>query len=518
MEADGEQSIMFLEFSLEFPRKCWNPRNLRWTNKAIRTSAGNLHLDLCSIESTGFDAAAGMNMFGLLRGGVMFQCFGVRPAPQRRWVVLTVELVVATFMLPSLAQLPTRDEVHKWVEEYRTATTLDDDYGAVRHDKLAVLTAHLPPGLIDEFNFPELRMELVKTNDYPNHPIYRDATSRFEGQASLADDGSLQNYTAGMPFSATQIEAADPSSAGLMAAWNHIHRWQHRGYEVGAFSFNFVVGGGNGSGKLRDGFRGGGSIDRFIAASYNRVYLSHVASLPEQNYRVDIDDAGKLFWKEHIQFLEPFDIKGTSFVIERALASHEDDQVNSYLPSERRVRRLSAKERADSFMGTNFSLDDVEGFSGRVLDFEWTFLGYKTVLAVVNSREDAAQLHGPNSRVPDARWEVRRSFVVELRSRWDAHPMPTKIMFFDENSWNVNLAVLFDREDRLVKSFMNIYRRPADDGTPENSVSHWVTTVAVNYVKNDATITRPNKPVKYHNLKPAQIRRMFSVSTLSGGR
>jgi hypothetical protein len=455
-------------------------------------------------------------IFEQLWSEMMFQRVEIWPGSQ--WVARLLGLIAVTFMLPSWAQLPTRDDVHNWIEQHRAATTLDQDYGAVGHEDLAVLAAHAPPGFIDEFDFPELRMEIVKTNDYPNHPSFADATSQFDGQASLGDDGSLRNYTAGMPFSVPQLEAADASSAGVMAAWNHIHRWQYLGYEVGDITFNFVVGGGNGNGQLRDGFRGGGSIDRFIAASYNRVYLSHLASLGAQNYRVDIDDAERLFWKERIQFLEPFDIKGTAFVIERALAPHEDDQVNSYLPSERRVRRLSAKERADSFMGTNFSLDDVEGFSGRVLDFDWTYLGRKTVLAVVNSRLAAAQLHGPNSRLPDARWEVRPSYVVEIRSHWDAHPVPRKIIFFDENSWNVNLAVSFDREDRLVKSFMNVYRRPTDNGAPENSVSHWATTVALNYVKNDATVTRAKKPVKYHNMKPAQIRRMFSISTLSGGR
>ena len=34
--------------------------------------------------------------------------------------------------------------------------------------------------------------------------------------------------------------------------------------------------------------------------------------------------------------------------------------------------RFSAKERADSFMGSNATLDDIEGFSGRVLDHSWS--------------------------------------------------------------------------------------------------------------------------------------------------
>ena len=51
------------------------------------------------------------------------------------------------------------------------------------------------------------------------------------------------------------------------------------------------------------------------------------------------------------------------FVIERSVVPFVEDQVNSYLPTERRVRRLSAKERADSWVGSEMTFDDFEGFS-----------------------------------------------------------------------------------------------------------------------------------------------------------
>ena len=38
---------------------------------------------------------------------------------------------------------------------------------------------------------------------------------------------------------------------------------------------------------------------------------------------------------------------------------------------------MIAKERADSFMGTDLTLDDSQGFSGRILDYTWNYLGRK---------------------------------------------------------------------------------------------------------------------------------------------
>ena len=77
--------------------------------------------------------------------------------------------------------------------------------------------------------------------------------------------------------------------------------------------------------------------------------------------------------------LSPFDVAGLKLVVERPLDQSEGDQVNSYLPTERRVRRLSAKERADSWLGTNWTLDDFEGYSGLVMDNRWRLLGEKVI-------------------------------------------------------------------------------------------------------------------------------------------
>ena len=119
-------------------------------------------------------------------------------------------------------------------------------------------------------------------------------------------------------------------------------------------------------------------MDRHLSMTYHRVYLSKLSNLPDQGYRMDVAGSDELLYKEHMELLSPFDVAGMQFVIERPLDQRLGDQVNSYLPSERRVRRLSAKERADSFMGTVWSMDDFEGFSGLVTDNTWTLIGARS--------------------------------------------------------------------------------------------------------------------------------------------
>jgi Protein of unknown function (DUF1329) len=257
-----------------------------------------------------------------------------------------------------------------------------------------------------------------------------------------------------------------------------------------------------------------------MTMSYQRVYLSHVAMLPAQGYRVAVDDAEHLLWKEFMEFFEPFDVKGTKFVVERAFAN-EDDQVNSYLPSQRRVRRLSAKERADSFMGTDFTFDDFAVFSGRVFDFKWTYLGQKSILRVANSNHETARFFGPSSRVPNDRWQIRRCYVVELTAVWEGHPYASRIMFIDMETLNASFASIFDHEGNLWKSLYTVVRAPRDRqgaaAALDQSVVRWRASIAIDH-QNDRGSVAIGRPVSHPIMSAPKIRRTFDVSNLTSGR
>lgn len=387
------------------------------------------------------------------------------------------------------------------------------------------LSPWIPPGFIDEFRFPEVTVEIQATQDYPGHHRFVEATERFAGEASLAADGSLQNYTTGRPFSDEQIAAAVPGEAGLMVAWNQIHRWQYTGYKVDVLTMTYI---GSGAGQApldaEHGLQGGGTVTRRLSQLYHRVYLSKLAWLDGQDYRFDVPDADSRFFKDYIEFLDPFDVKGTSFVVERHLDPHEDDQVNIYSPTERRVRRFSAKERADSFMGSEGTLDDFEGFSGRVLDYDWTYLGRRDLLYVADTRHGAglSQAFGPHSRLPDDRWQVRNCHVVEVTSKWEDHPYGSRVLFVDAQTSGVALSLVFDHDARLWKTMQTVYRAPAPQGEPdaplETSVPSWRGQYNIDRKTGNSTIVQAVTETVHPAMKASQIKRVFSVSNLTSGR
>ena len=411
--------------------------------------------------------------------------------------------------------------VMNWLSHYQGTQPTFSPGDVIRQGDLEKARPFLPPGYFEKFNFPEIEIEIQETLDTQPHNSYTQASFQYGGQTGLAADGAITNFIAGQPFSDERIMAASPEDAGLMVAWNNIYRWQYTGYFLKGCPMVYL---GPGEGGKRDadieaGIKGGGHVVRSMNITYQRVYMSHLSHLAHQDYAIDVRDAKKYHWKEWMEFTEPFEMRGASFVVERSRDPRALDQVNSYLPTERRVRRLSAKERSDGFAGSEMTMDDYEGFSGRPLDYEWKFIGKKKVLYVQDSKRPHSQFYGPLSDVPSDRWQLRDTYVVESRPLYEGHPYGKKITFFDAQTFNVAANVIMDKEDRFLKIFYTIYKSLDGDpaGKPEEVVTQWRSTVAQNLLKNISTVTWGTE-VETPVMKASKVRRLFSVSNLTGGR
>lgn len=410
--------------------------------------------------------------------------------------------------------------LEQWLAEHSDAPVDGLAPGRYGQDRIDALAAYFPPGYLAQLDFPALDLTLVETAAYEPHTLYRDATVKFAGQASLDVDGHLQNHTAGKPFSDEQIRAAAPGPAGFMVAWNQIHRWQNIGYRNEA-RVAFIQPTTDGTtGTRLEGMHGGGHVDRHVTMFYHRVYLSGSAALADSDYRMDVDGSDELLFKEYIEMLAPFDIAGLKLVLERPLDQSQGDQVNSYLPTERRVRRLSAKERADSWIGTNWTMDDFEGFSGLIMDNEWRLLGEKVIGHVASSREPIPQFHGPSSTIPLDDWQLRPCWVVEAIPRWDGHPYGRRVLFIDQDTGSIAMTLVFDRSSELVKVFSTMYEYSdeLDDPPPALSTPRWHASIAINVRDGSANVASTLGNTEFVDIKPSQVRRLFSVSNLSGGR
>jgi len=433
-------------------------------------------------------------------------------------IVLNALTLVATCQVFAAV---TFSDVKVWLDEYAQAPSDGLAPGNYDRARLQDLNAYIAPGFIESFDFPELDIEIEETRSHAPHQSFQEATALYADQATINEDGQIEGYTAGQPFTRQAIDAALSGAAGLMVAWNRIYRWQYQGYrapETTMANIESVLDGG--AGDLVEGLVGGGHVDRYFQVFYHRVYLSKLAWLPTKGYRMDVTDSDELLYKEFMEFLAPFDVAGTKFIIERPLVHAEGEKVNSYLASERRVRRLSAKERADHFMGTVFTFDDFEGFSGLVTDNTWELLGHKVIPAVLNSKQAIPLSHGPISSIPLDRWQLRPSYVLQAIPKFENHQYGRRLMFVDEETFGIGLALVFDRNDELYKAFMVVHKSSDKSEQSELalSVPRWRSSIAINLRDNLATVAIAGPPTEFVPMKASRVNQLFSISNLSGGR
>ncbi len=77
-------------------------------------------------------------------------------------------------------------------------------------------------------------------------------------------------------------------------------------------------------------------------------------------------------------FLKPANIRDTALLTYDYDGSERDDDQWLYLPALKKVRRISASDRGDYFMGTDFTFEDIKQ-TPELEDYNWTLTGSETL-------------------------------------------------------------------------------------------------------------------------------------------
>ena len=127
--------------------------------------------------------------------------------------------------------------------------------------------------------------------------------------------------------------------------------------------------------------------------------------------------------KQIIWFLAPADDKGVAFL--KIEHDGEDDEMRLWLPAFNKVRRISSKQKADSFMGSDMSYEDM---TSRELD-EYTY-----------------NLKG-SEKIDDMDFYILESIPdAELDSEYSKH-----IAWVSKSDYLIMKEESYDRSDRILK-------------------------------------------------------------------
>ena len=172
-------------------------------------------------------------------------------------------------------------------------------------------------------------------------------------------------------------------------------------------------------------------------------------------------------------YRKPTNVKGTSFLTFDYQDAKKDDDQWLYLPALRKVRRISASDRGDYFLGTDFTYEDMK-LEGKldVTDLDFTVLNAETLNIVDDNSYQSLLMSGTpkNTTIAKELGYSRTEFWVDTKS-W---------LIIKAKYWDLKgklLKTLVSRDIRLVD---DIYTR--HEMTMKNSKTGHQTTFSFSHV------------------------------------
>jgi hypothetical protein len=126
-------------------------------------------------------------------------------------------------------------------------------------------------------------------------------------------------------------------------------------------------------------------------------------------------------------FNKPRDIKGTSFLSFSHTEGNDDQWL--YLPSLKRVKRISSRNKSGPFMGSEFSFEDLSSFE--IEKYHYNYLGDETV-------------------------DGLDSFKVEQFPLDENSGYTRRIVWIDKSEYRILKIDFFDRKNSLLKTLSYI--------------------------------------------------------------
>ncbi len=132
-----------------------------------------------------------------------------------RWK-LAAALVVAALLCLSASRAMaedlssyTRETFERWFNQYRNAKPDFKPGDVLTSRDIERMRPFVPPGYLEQLNFPEARIEVAEPRNHPLAQAYTVCTEKYGAQVTLASDGAPVNYRCGQPFA--RLDPADPT-------------------------------------------------------------------------------------------------------------------------------------------------------------------------------------------------------------------------------------------------------------------------------------------------------------------
>jgi hypothetical protein len=378
----------------------------------------------------------------------------------------------------------------------------------------------------DFFFYEGMRLEIgPPQRDYSPNEVFLAASENYRGQPRIGPDESLENYTAGRPFATETIDCAGDPQAGAKIMWNFAKGASGDGQAHFFYSY----------------WDRGEKLPLYYEGSGRSAKLSNRYEPSYQATGGDVFRGEKRQGAFGASVDAPFDARGIELLsyryktsdAPRAQARNDDTWV--YVPTLRRVRRISTAQRTDAISGTDFTFDDLRSFNGIVPQYEWQCLAQRRLVAPMNTRVKAYPYVKDHNFGPyglsfaDDRWELREAWLVRMLPKNDDHPYHHKDIWIDRETYAPLYSFAYDRKQELWKIIWHAKRWSEDEDLTGEWFPGWdeVPNPRALVVVSDIIVnvqTGTGNRIEFwdaHGTPPAnkgRIRRFIDVGRLTKGR
>jgi len=262
--------------------------------------------------------------------------------------------------------------------------------------------------------------------------MFMAAGEKHKDGVKLLPDGALQGYVSGFPFP----DPKEPDIAQKIM-WNVYYRWRGDDY---MYPGGFPV----------SSRRKGGRITSADALISQVNFTNRTVVDPKPNLR----NPKKLHWAMTLDSMTPPNKDMVTLVWRYADPTKQDDMW-TYLPTIRRTLRLVSSERANPVRGTPTTWDDFFGFDGKPLAFTYQLLRQQEMLGLMNQQTfgDTFPKGYPHPVIsgPNDPFELRNTFVVDVRSKDPRYPESKRIMWIPTDIFYPLYGQTYDKAGKLWK-------------------------------------------------------------------
>lgn len=302
----------------------------------------------------------------------------------------------------------------------------------------------------------QLEFEWEKSAAFLEASLKNDTKFEISKEGVLAErnTGKPPNFVYGFPF--PRIDPQDPQAAAKIMENHSAQLFSMGSHHVPSHS-RWV--GAN------------GEIQRKVTSDVYFLFY-------QQRRQEQLPNPDNLLFQQMIQVVEPFKLKGSNQMI----FAYSDLRKNSglaYLPSTRRVRKISTADSSSPRLGSDVATDDNYGWIGKNSTMKWRLIGEKILLMPFSSAKKIVVKEFPDGSIDrifpdlklghevpgwqgapwypvDAVWSPISFWIVEAKPKDPNYFYGRQILYIDKGTYTCNIKEIFDQNEQYWKTIIDI--------------------------------------------------------------